>query len=138
MAVDGTRESWRDGGPVYGGLTVRQFYKGSAALACGTARGAGQTAEEAASNIAMTTGLIADAMQAEDRAAADASPAAVHPGVLTHGQAIALWRLLMVSDPWPLDAADHLRILTVADSEAHARGYDRWEAAYRDFKEDSK
>ena len=54
---------------------------------------------------------------------------------LDNAEARALWRLIMVSDPWPLTEAEHRRILRVADREAQARGYESWEVAYHEFRE---
>lgn len=41
--------------------------------------------------------------------------------------------LLMVSDPWPLETADHGKMLAFLGAEASKRGYDSWEDAYHEF-----
>ena len=50
----------------------------------------------------------------------------------------ALLDLLMVTDPWPLDAASHADILDFADAEAERRGLENWVAAYHSIKREKK
>lgn len=40
---------------------------------------------------------------------------------------------LMVSDPFPLDDADHERVVSYLNAEAQDRGYDTWVHAYHEL-----
>ena len=59
-------------------------------------------------------------------------------GEMSDDEARALWNLIMVSDPWPLSEKEHKLILNLANGEAMKRGYESWEIAYHEFKEDKE
>lgn len=45
-----------------------------------------------------------------------------------------LLNLLMVSDPWPLEEIDRVRLIQMMDEESQSRNYANWVEAYHEME----